>query len=137
MASSSFKNGIVIEGFNEVIERLNKLDGNVKVTTEKALKETHKIITKKAEEAIRTHYITGDTEKSLQKKENIDWYGFTGNVEVGFSISEGGLAHIFLMYGTPRMKKDQKLWKVFWSKETKAEIMEAQEEIFFDEIRRL
>lgn len=125
------------EGFDEVISRLNKLGANVKNISEKALKKTHSIITKKADEAIMPHNATHQTEKSLQREAEIEWIGNVASVKTGFSINEGGLASIFLMYGTPRMKKDQKLYNAFWSKSTQNEIKEAQKEILYDEIRRL
>lgn len=125
------------EGFDEAIARLNKLNGNVKQISEKALKKTHSIITEKVEKAIEPHNQTHQTEKSLRKEAKIEWAGTIASVQTGFSISEGGLASIFLMYGTPRMKKDQKMYNAFWSKSTQEEVRNAQREIFYDEIRRL
>lgn len=125
------------EGFDKVISRLSKLEGDTKATTEKALKKTHEIVTKKAEEAIKPHYETGATERSLYREGKVEWTGTLASVNVGFSISKGGLASIFLMYGTPRMKKDQKLYNSVWGTSTRKEVLEAQEEIFYEEIRRL
>lgn len=125
------------EGFDNVISKLNKLGGNIKGTTEKALKKIHTIITQKAEEAITPHNKTRQTEKSLRKEAEIEWEGTIASVKTGFSISEGGLASIFLMYGTPRQGKDQKMYNAFWSKSTRDEVQKAQEEIFYNEIRRL
>ena len=56
--------------------------------------------TKKAQEAITPHNETKRTEKALKKEAEIEWAGTLASVKVGFSISEGGLASIFLMYGT-------------------------------------
>lgn len=125
------------EGFDTAIARLKKLDGDTKATTEKALKKTHKIITKKAEKAIQPHKETGATEKSLYREGKVDWAGTLASVDVGFSISKGGLASIFLMYGTPRMQKDQNLYNSIWGTSTRKEVLNAQEEIFYDEIRKL
>lgn len=131
------KTRIEFEGFDEVIAKLTQLDGDIKGVTEKALRETHKIITKKAETAIAPHKETGATAKSLKKNAEISWGDGTASVETGFSIRQGGLASIFLMYGTPRMKKDQNLYNAFFGSKTKKEVTEIQEDIFFDEIRRL
>lgn len=131
------KTRIEFEGFEEVITRLTKLDGDIKDVTEKALRETHKVITKKAETAIAPHKQTGATAKSLVKNAEIEWVGSEASVKTGFSIRQGGLPSIFLMYGTPRMKKDQNLYNAFFGNKTKKEIMELQESIFYDEIRRL
>ncbi len=133
----SSKTRIEFDGFEEAISRLTKLNGNVKNISEKALKKTHKIITQKAEDAITPHNQTHQTEKSLRKEAEIEWTGTVASIKTGFSISEGGLASIFLMYGTPRMKKDQKMYNAFWSKSTQQEVAEAQKEIFYNEIRRL
>lgn len=131
------KTRIEFEGFEEVIAKLTQLEADVKGVTEKALRETHKVITKKAEAAIAPHKETGATEKSLKKNAEIKWAGSEASVETGFSIRNGGLASIFLMYGTPRMKKDQNLYNAFFGNKTKKEVMEIQENIFYDEIRRL
>ena len=131
------KTRIEFEGFEEVIARLTKLDGDIKGVTEKALRETHKVITHKAEEAIAPHKQTGATARSLKRNAEIEWAGTLASVETGFDISHGGLPSIFLMYGTPRMKKDQNLYNAFFGNKTKKEIMELQENIFYEEIRRL
>lgn len=131
------KTRIEFDGFEEVIKKLSKLEGDIKGTTEKALKKTHSIITQKAEEAIKPHRETGATEDSLYREAKVEWAGSLASVETGFSISKGGLASIFLMYGTPRMKKDQNLYNAFWSKKTQDEVKTAQEDIFYEEIRRL
>lgn len=130
------------DGFTEVMARLKKLDGDVKTTTETALKKTHEIVTDKAEQAIAPHKKTGRTERSLQKQAKVNWIGTTASVDVGFDIHNGGLASIFLMhgakvYGTPRTPKDQKLYDAFFSTKTKKEVREAQEEVFYNEIRKL
>lgn len=131
------KTRIEFDGFEEVIARLTKLDGDVKGITEKALRETHKVITKKAEAAIAPHKQTGATAKSLKRNAEIKWVGSLASVETGFDLSHGGLPSIFLMYGTPRMSKDQNLYNAFFGNKTKKEIMELQENMFYDEIRRL
>lgn len=133
----SNKTHLEFEGFDEAIARLNKIGANVKNISEKALKKTHSIITENAKEAITPHNQTYQTEKSLQKEAKIEWNGTVASVKTGFSISAGGLASIFLMYGTPRMKKDQKMYNAFWGKSTQQEVSEAQKEIFYNEIRRL
>lgn len=140
----SNKSKIEIAGFDEILERLNKLNANVKQVTEKALIETHKIVTKKAEEAVqksnlpaRGKYSMGATERSLVREPQITWEGTEASVKTGFSISKGGLASIFMMYGTPRHMKNQKMYNAFFSKKTKEEIIKVQEDIFYNEIRRL
>lgn len=142
------KSRIEFEGFEEVIARLNKIGGNTKQITEKALKETHKHITKLAEEGIQTANLPAKgeyqskekfTENSLVREAIIEWAGTLGSVPVGFSIRKGGLASIFMIHGTPRHMKVQKLYTALSGKssKTKQEVMKIQEEIFYNEIRRL
>lgn len=143
---SKYKNKMTseFEGFEEVIKQMEQLNGNIKEITEQGLKETHKIITKKEEEAVQKtnlpakgKYSTGLTKKSMKKEADITWNGTEASVEVGFSISKGGLASIFMIYGTPRYMKNQKMYNAFWSKKTHDEVIEKQEEIFFNELRKL
>ena len=143
---SKYKNKMTIEfeGFEEVIKQMEQLNGNIKEITEQGLKETHKIITKKEEEAVQKtnlpakgKYSTGLTKKSMKKEADIIWNGTEASVEVGFSISKGGLASIFMIYSTPRYMKNQKMYNAFWSKKTHDEVIEKQEEIFFNELRKL
>ena len=149
----SNKSRIEFDGFEEAIARLNKLNGNVKNISEKALKKTHEIITQKAQDAITPHNETHQTEKTLRKEAEIEWNGTLASVKTGFSISEGGLASIFLMYGTQshavsnqygknlgvaeETKRDAKMYNAFFFFITRKEVAEAKKEIFNNEIRRL
>jgi len=125
------------DGFDEVLNKLYTLEADVPKVVEKALIKTHEIVTNKAKAAIMPHKQTGDTEKSLLTEPKTHVFNTYGMVYVGFDISNGGLPSIFLMFGTPKIKKDQKLWDAFWGKQTKDEVSKAQEEIFWEEIRRL
>lgn len=128
---------VEFDGFDEVMHRLKRLEGDVRGTTEKALKETHGLVTAKASEAISSHRRTGRTEASLKQDADIRWSGTVAEVHVGFDIHHGGLPSIFLMYGTPRMKKDQKLYDAFFGRGTKQEVRNIQKDVFYDAIRKL
>lgn len=138
------KMGIEFEGFDEAIKRLEKLEGDVRIVTEKALKETHRIVTKSVEESAQKQnlpahgkYSTGDTLDSLKRDADIEWSGTEAKVPVGFSISKGGLPSIFMIYGTPRYMKNQKMYDAIWGNKIHDEVLKAQEEIFYEEIRKL
>lgn len=146
MSSKKYKNkiGIEFEGFDNAVAKLTKLNGNIKEITNRGLRETHKIITEKAEEAVQKpnlpakgKHSIGATEKALKREANIEWTGTLASVQVGFSIKEGGLASIFMIYGTPRYMKNQKMYNAFWSTKTRNEVLNAQEEIFYNELRKL
>ena len=124
-------------GFEEMAERLDKLGGDLKKTTEKALTETHKLLTPKVEEAFKRHDVkySHATMKSLKKDPKVEWSGSVAAIGVGFKISEGGFPSIFIMYGTPRMQPDKKLYNAIYG--NKKKVRELQERIFAEEIAKL
>lgn len=124
-----------VQGLDGIMKRLNDANADVKQAVNRALTETHRIVTEKADTAIQQHRLTGMTERSLRRNAVIEWQGNVAEVKVGFDIAHGGLASVFLMYGTPRKKKDQKLYNAFFGKSTQQEYIRAQEEILYDAIR--
>ena len=135
MARKKF--GVEFEGFNELIDRIEKLNGDLKSVTEKALTESFKLVTPDLHQAMQKHKQTGRTEGSIVDNSTVEWNGDTASIKVGFNIKNGGLPSIFLMYGTPRIPKDQALYNAIYGKKTQEEIRKLQEEIFYEEIRRL
>ncbi|MCR0569366.1 hypothetical protein MKC54_10985 [[Clostridium] innocuum] len=125
----STKMQITGDWFSDLAEELDELTGNIKPAVNECLTETHKVITMNAEKAIKPHYLSGDTERSLMRNEKVQWDGNIASMNVGFNINKGGLPSVFLMYGTPRMSKDQKLFNAFRGAKTKKEIQELQEKI--------
>ena len=102
----------------------------LKETVEKALEESKEYVTKKLEAEIKTHRRTGRTEASLDKDSGVEWKGSLAEIKVGFKISEGGLASIFLMYGTPRMQPDRKFYNDVYGLATQKKVLEIQREVF-------
>lgn len=126
------------KGFDEVMRRLNKIEADTRGVVDEALEKTHEIVTQKAESAIANsnlpaggRYSKGRTAASLQRTPKISWSGTEASVKVGFNIKKGGLASIFLMYGTPRMPKVQSLYDAFYGTQTEGEVLNAQKEIFY------
>ncbi len=128
--------GITCAGFAEYAEKINRLGGNVDEIVEKALKASFNHVTPKLETAINRHVLTGDTNNSLKRTPATEKTGRRMSVKVGFQFPKG-LPSIFLMYGTPKVKKDRKLYDAVYSRKTQREIKEIQQEIFSEEIRRL
>ncbi len=129
---------------NSMMKQLQALDADIKSVTEKALKETHAIITAKAEEAAQNSnlpaggkYSTGKMLQSLYRDGKVVWTGTVAAVDVGFSIRNGGLPSLFMIYGTPKYMNNQKMYDAFKCKATLDEVRTVQEEIFYDEVRRL
>ena len=110
------------DGFTDVIHQLEQLEVDVRQTVTGALQEAGQLVTEQARAAIQPHRRTGKTEASLIENPPVEWTGTQAAVNVGFDINNGGLPSIFLMYGTPRMRKDTKLYNAFYGAETKKKI---------------
>lgn len=124
------KLGLEFDGFEKLIQKLEEVEGAAEQATEKALVATHGFVTQNLQTAITPHRRTGETERSLQRNADVTWIGTTAEVEVGFDIENGGLPSVFLMYGTPKMKPDRKLYNAIYGAKTKKEIAELQEKEF-------
>ena len=118
------------DGMDEIIKQYEDMGGNLKTAVESALKATHALVTPKLEAAIKPHKQTGDTEASLGRNPEIEWDGVKAAVPVGFKIRNGGLASIFLMYGTPRMQPDKALYNAIYGASTLKEVSQKQAEVF-------
>ncbi|MSA02910.1 hypothetical protein GKG47_14075 [Lactonifactor sp. BIOML-A3] len=131
-------NKITFKGelFKTMMEQLDSLNGDLKTVTQKALQKTHEYITPKLQEDMKCHRRTGRTEGSIDQTAKVNWEGNTAGMDVGFHIRSGGLASIFLMYGTPKMAKDQKLYNDVYGSKTKKEIEKMQQEILTQEIQK-
>lgn len=110
------------DGMDAIIRQLEQLEVDVRQTVTDALQEAGQLVTEQARAAIQPHGRTGKTEASLRENPTVEWAGTEAAVNVGFDINNGGLPSIFLMYGTPRMKKDIKLYNAVYGAETKKKI---------------
>lgn len=130
------KTRIEFEGFDEAIARLSQLEVDTKKVTEEALKKSNRYVRQNVGAAMQKHNRTFETIRSLVSDPKVEWVGTVGSIDVGFDLSNGGLPSIFLMYGTPRMNKDQDLYNAIYGAKTKNKVKKIQEEIFFDAIRK-
>ena len=95
--------GVMFKGFDKEIAKYTKaLNGGIKPIIEKCLEVAPKEITPALERDMQKHNRTGRTVKSIDRKNEITWSGTEATIPVGFHIRQGGLASIFLMYGTAR-----------------------------------
>lgn len=115
-------------GFTELYATLSQIPNRAERATEQALLATHDLITKQLQQAIAPHRQTGKTQESLKREGVVRWKGSTAEIGVGFDIGNGGLASIFLMYGTPTMQPDRKLYQAIYGAKTKKRIAQLQEQ---------
>lgn len=137
------KNKLTLQfpAFEEYAERLDRLGGDLKATTEKALQNSHDFVTPKLHAAMRKHRQTGATESTILDSAKVEWEGTVASIDVGFDIANGGLPSIFLMYGTPRrkpkpQKADTELFEALYGKQTQKQIKELQEKTFARAIKK-
>lgn len=124
-----------LKGFDEVLSRLGQMGTDVDNAVEEALRKSHDLITNDLHSQMAKHHKTGETEASIVDF-NISWSGKTAVSKVGFDIANGGLPSIFLMYGTPKMKKDTKLYNVIYGNKRKKELKELQKNILYEALAR-
>lgn len=148
MASSKNKITLSFPGMKETLERFEKMNGAVGPAVTEALQDSYNYVTSHLEDQIEQHHRTGKTAESLLKNEKVQVDGTTYYIHVGFDVSNGGLASIFLMYGTPKhvvkrrtmngtkswnhpgMDADAVLYDLVFGSATKTEIEKIQKKVF-------
>ena len=142
MPSTKNKIGLQFSGFQEMIEKLDKLEGDVNATTEQALRESKQYVTDnllavtvKANFPAHGKFSTGRVRESIDRDINVLWQGSTASIDVGYEFEKSGPVSIFLMYGTPRMAKVQSMFDAIYGSQTTKKIKEIQKEVFANAIK--
>ena len=109
-------------GFESMIDRLKKLGGDVQKAVTDALEQAGETITEDTRDAVTAsnlpaggQYSTGATADSITDSK-VTWIGGTqAEMGVGFDYAKKG-AGGFLISGTPRMRPDYELQKMYKQK---------------------
>jgi hypothetical protein len=128
---------ILFKGFEDLAAEVDRSDGDLQKAVDEALTETAKYIQGQVTSAAapyaakgRKGYATGRMYKSIIEDGLVTWNGHVAEVETGFALNESSGWHsIFVMYGTPRMAKDTKVYNAIKGAKTKKEIERIQQEI--------
>lgn len=140
------KIGLQVKGFEEYMAKLDELGGTttMKRGVESALKASKQYVTPKIKAAVASSnlpaggvYSTGDTAQSIDEDMAVEWEGMTGSVKVGFDFKKGGMASIFLMYGTPKMPPVAGLKDAIYGTKTQREIADIQKDALNKVIKRV
>lgn len=131
-----------VSGFEEYIQKLEKLEADLKPIVSDALNQAGETITDDTFDAVSDsnlprggEYSTGKTKESIIKNRRVKWEGTTAEIGVGFDFnkpSAGG----YLITGTPRMAPDKALNKIYKSKKYMKDVQKDMIDIFQDEISR-
>lgn len=128
---------IMFDGFKDLAYAIDEAGGDLHAAVEEALTKTAELVQNTLGQAALPYaekglkgYATGDMFNSLKKENPIYWTGTVAEVSVGFELYEkGGWHSIFIMYGTPRISKNQKIYNAIKGTRTKHAIAMLQEEI--------
>lgn len=130
-----------LSGFNELVTKLEGLNGDVKKVVTNALTQAGETIEEDTKEAVQKsnlpakgRYSTGDTEKAIVNPK-VEWSGTVASVGVGFDYAKSG-AGGFLITGTPRMQPDRELQKIYKQKKYMSNIQKDMQEVVLDEIEK-
>lgn len=135
----STKMKIEFDGFRDLAERIDKAGANLHDAVDEALVETQDIVQRELRAAAQPYKTPGGSPKGyntgsmynaiIDDRQHVEWSGTTATIEVGFSAEKNrnGFMHsIFVMYGTPKMSKDPKIYNAIKGSRTKKLIYEAQ-----------
>lgn len=131
-----------VSGFEEYIQKLEKLEADIKPIVSDALNQAGETITDDTFDAVSDsnlprggEYSTGKTRESIIKNPRVKWAGTTAEIGVGFDFNKPG-AGGYLITGTPRMAPDKALNRIYKSKKYMKDIQKDMIDIFQDEISR-
>lgn len=117
-----------------VISKLEKANKNVKKGIEEMLIESKQAVTQNLEkDTIKQNfpakgiYSVGTLKESIDRTDTVDWKGMTAEIKVGYDMNISGMESVYLLYGTPKMNKAQKLYNDIYGSRTKKLIAEIQQ----------
>lgn len=127
-------------GFDDYVAKLQKLKADLKPIFTDALTQAAETITKDTINGMKDQYLPahgeysrGDTKKSIVRNLRIGWIGMVGEVAVGFDFSKPGAGGL-LITGTPKMRPDEELNRIYKDKKYMTNIKKDMIKIFQDEI---
>lgn len=138
------KNEMTVDfsGLDIYKKKLNSIGGEATQRAfTSALRASQNVIRENVTAAMQKHNDSGGTSRAIIKDSDVGWTGDIASIDVGFDITGGGLASIFLMYGTklhgqPHITPDRNLYNAVYGAKTRKEVLKIQEEAFQKVIER-
>lgn len=130
-------------GLDELINKLKKLEGDVKGAVTDALEQAAQTVEEDTREAVQPQHLPAkgkyqgkekNTEKSIVTGAKVIWTGSKAEIPVGFDYSKPGAGGL-LITGTPRMKPDKALQKIYKQKKYMAHLQADMGAVVSDYIR--
>ena len=137
------KMSITFDGFNDLAYAIDEAGGDLRAAVNEALTETQGIIENYVLDASVPYahgglkgYAKGDMFDAIITDAQIEWSGNVATVQSGFGLMrKGGWHSIFVMYGTPKMAKDQKVYNAIRGTKVRKAIAEAQQRIMSERLK--
>ena len=134
---------ITFDGFNELAEMVDKAGAGLKKAVNEALVDSQKIVQQNLTTGAAVYsakclkvYAHGDMYSTIIGDGAVSWEGSVATVKAGFKLDQNGGWHsIFVMYGTPRMSKDPKVYNAIKGTKTRKEIAKTQDEIMVKHLK--
>lgn len=133
------KMAILFDGFDWLAEQLDEKGGDLKKAVNEALNESQKIVQQNLATGAGSYarkgggmrgYATGKMYGTIINNPEVVWRGNIAEVGVGFDLSQRDGKHsIFVMHGTAKMDKDQKVYNAVMGSRTRKQIAKKQEEV--------
>lgn len=137
MISIDFKN------FSDYAEKIDKLGVNLKSVFSKAMEEAAEKVQQDTIAAIQSvnlpgkgRYSTGDTLNTVIRDPKTKWEGSVGEIPLGFDKTKPG-AGGWLITGTPKMRPDYALEKIYGTKRYESELKKTIEKALQREIDKI
>lgn len=139
MARNTLK--LQMGGFEELISKLDHLQGDVRKAVTDAMEQAGETIGEDTVDAVdnanlpaKGEYSKGQTKASIITNLTVHWSGNQAEIGVGFDYSKKG-AGGFLITGTPRMKPDYELQKIYKRKKYMNQIQNDMADVINDYIQ--
>lgn len=127
--------------FNDLLTELDGLGGDLKPVITDALEQAAETVEEDTKEAMAKanlpaggKYSTGETEKAIVENAKVEWSGTIAEIGIGFDFGKPGAAG-YLITGTPRMKPNYELRKIYKQRKYLNAIQRDMTDIVMDAIR--
>ena len=135
----------IVDKDDTLLKAIEKMNKDLKVVTEKALKASKQYVTQKLiQDTVKPNYphegkySGGDFAKSIDRNYIVNWQGTTADINVGYDFNKSGMLSIYLLNGVKArgIKPANKLHDDIYSPRTHKKILEIQEETILKILQR-
>lgn len=134
-----------LKGLDEMLTSIDKAGGNIEKAVEVALKAASDKVASDTEKALdkpnlpaKGKYSHGGVINALIRDDQVQWGGTVASIGAGFDFAkdaDNALTSIFLIFGTPKMKPDAALRKIYVGRAYKKALNEEMKNILSESFK--